>query len=131
MEISPRWWGPRGVFALDSNTTAKAEEFLRHMNHIFTSPIFNRDKNLYFVSRIKNINTLLMLDLDIDAVINILCTLKPQDCFKIEPDKKNKLGNYVFIFLKLYINTELYIKIKIDDRYDDKIICISFHEAEY
>ena len=99
MEISPRRWGPRGIFAHDSNTTAKAEEFLRHMNHIFTSPIFNRDKNLYFISRVKNVNALLMLDLDFDAVIDILRTLKPQDCIKVEPDKKNKLGNYVFMFL--------------------------------
>lgn len=60
-----------------------------------------------------------------------LQSLKIKDYVETCDDERNKKSNRYYIFKKVIINREIYIKVKIES-YDNKIVlCMSFHFAEY
>lgn len=111
-------------------TRSETEVFLATVRKLLEED----EKNLVIVPRTDNKTVLFMNEhgFRVKHVIEILQVLSPDNFCKAEMDDNPDLGGEVWIF-GYHINRlfaemccELYIKLKLTE----KVICISFHEAE-
>ena len=98
--------------------------------------VIGKINGFHFVDREKNLNSLYKHGLKIDIAKFYIETLEVKDYWKgPEPDDK-EFNNYDWWFFAREINTVLgntlfYIKIRIETRGREQVICLSFHEADY
>ena len=98
--------------------------------------VIGKINGFQFVDREKNLNSLYKHGLTLDIAKFYIETLKVKDYWKgPEPDHKN-YNNYDWWFFAREINTALgntlfYIKIRVETRGREQVICLSFHEADY
>ena len=98
--------------------------------------VIGKINGFHFVDREKNLNSLYKHGLTIDIAKFYIETLEVKDYWKgPEPDDK-EFNNYDWWFFAREINTALgstlfYIKIRIETRGREQVICLSFHEADY
>ena len=114
--------------------------FLTKVGTIINSSSFDIDKQFLLImdrlndnslSEYNNRNTMLRLGYGPEDVVEEIKIIEPTECIDMQPDIKQGTNNYVFIFKKEIQNEQIYIKIKIDERKKDKIVCISFHKSKH
>ena len=107
------------------------EQFIDELRSCLLSPSFDIDKDLILINKSKNNATLIALNFDRHDVVRILTSLDTSDYYETvyESDAKED-PPYLLVFHKTVKRIQLYIKLKIAD-YDKKVICVSFHEAEF
>ncbi|MCM1224177.1 MAG: hypothetical protein NC548_57965 [Lachnospiraceae bacterium] len=72
------------------------------------------------------------LEYDDNDVINEIYSLSLKHYYQTHFDDKQRGTTPLFIFIKEIQKKQVYIKIRIKEMEDDeKVICISFHFAEY
>ncbi|TDO94136.1 hypothetical protein DFR79_104101 [Halanaerobium saccharolyticum] len=110
---------------------AKINKFLSLMREVI-----GKINGFHLIDREKNLNSLYKHGLTIDIAKFYIENLAVKDYWKgPEPDDK-EFNNYEWWFFAREINTALgktlfYIKIRIETRGREQIICLSFHEADY
>ena len=103
--------------------------YLNEIKNILNSDYFNIDTDFSFYSeRYKNDNFINKYDYNIQDVIDIIKSLSPEDYS--DNSYVNDESDLALIFGKT-VKEEIYIKIKIMEQARRKVVCISFHEAEY
>lgn len=96
----------------------------------------NKINGFQFIDREKNLNSIYKHGLTIDMAKTYIKDLEVEHYWKgPEPDDKD-INNYDWWFFARWINTPLgktlfYIKIRIETRGREQVICLSFHEADY
>lgn len=118
----------------------KVEEFLTELHSIINNKNFNVENDLDIILKKKNENpldpyttqnTLLELNFDKHDIKDTLLVLTYKEYIETGEDKLNKSLPKVYIFGKTIQGKQIYIKIKIRDKINCKVFCISFHFARY
>ena len=76
-------------------------------------------------------NTLLALEFDRTDVFTQLLNLNVSEYMETVIDDKNNCLPPFYAFGKLIKSKEVYIKVKIRDRINCKVFCVSFHFAKF
>ena len=128
---------------MDTNfisTQEEVNEFLKEQKEIISSNNFNVEKDLDIILKKKNENwldpyttqnTLLTLNFDKYDIVDTLKSLTDRDYIETGNDIKNNQLPKLYIFGKEIQGRVIYIKIKIRDKINHKVFCISFHFARY
>lgn len=75
---------------------------------------------------------MLTLEYDNEDVINEIRSLSVKHYYETHFDDKQRGTTPLFVFIKEIQKKQVYIKIRLKEREDDKkVICISFHFAEH
>ena len=113
----------------------EVRKFLQELKGTLTDPGFNVNNDLDILLRKKGespkdpfttVNTLLKLDFDKNDVITQLLSLDVSDYKETLINDKNSSLPLFYAFGKVIKNTEVYIKVKIRDKINHKVFCISF-----
>lgn len=104
-------------------------DFLNKVHEILDSEYFDIQLNFTLSKRDKNSDFLFNYDIDINEVPEIINSLEISNFSECITDEIT--GEDLFVFGKYIDNTEVYIKIRIEYYLLKKVICISFHGAEY
>ena len=112
-------------------SVSQREKFIDELRSCLLSPSFDIDKDLKLSNKTKNRVTLLALNYDRHDVVRVLASLEVSDYYETVYESEAKEDPpYLLVFHKTVKRTQLYIKVKITDK-DKKVICVSFHEAEF
>lgn len=104
-------------------------DFLNKVHEILDSEYFDIQLNFTLSKRDKNSDFLFNYDIDINEVPEIINSLDVSNFSECITDEIT--GEDLFVFGKYIDNIEVYIKIRIEYYLLKKVICISFHGAEY
>lgn len=114
--------------------------FLKALKDVLTEPVFDISKDLDILLKktvelptdpFTTFNTLQALEFDRHDVLNHLLALDISEYIETFIDDKNSALPPFFAFGKMIKNREVYIKVKIRDRKNCKVFCVSFHFARY
>lgn len=119
---------------------ADVTTFLKELKEVLINPNFNVSTDLDILLKKSNempsepyttANTLLALNFDRNDVLSQLQALDISEYIEtFIDDKDNNLPPF-FAFGKVIKNRDVYIKVKIRDRKNCKVFCVSFHFARY
>lgn len=114
--------------------------FLNQLKSILKSPKFNLDTDLDILMKKKNedpcdpfttANTLAELAFDSRDVVCELLKIEICNYVATVTDNKNPSFPPFFVFLREINKKEVYIKVKIRDKLNNKVFCVSFHFARH
>lgn len=107
------------------------DDFLEELRSFLLSPSFDVDKDMFLSNTDKNNKTLIALKYDRFDVARVLASLESSDYYEtVYQLEAKEEPPFLLVFGKKLKRMNLYIKIKISDD-DRKVICVSFHEAEF
>lgn len=118
----------------------KVIKFLLELKKIMSHRNFDVNKDLDVILKKKNENsldpyttqnTLLKLDFDKNDVADTLKKLTVEEYIETGKDRKDISSPEFYIFGKEVQGNLIYIKIKIRDKINHKVFCVSFHFARY
>ena len=125
---------------MEINFTSPKEEvikFLLELKKVMSNRDFDVNKDLDVILKKKNENsldpyttqnTLLKLDFDKNDIADTLKKLSVEEYIETGKDRKDISSPEFYIFGK---GNLIYIKIKIRDKINHKVFCVSFHFARY
>lgn len=122
--------------SIRSERTA-VKEFLQELKSILTKDNFNIDNDLLVIKSSKEKMeystsfTLIDLEYDIYDISDRLKELTIQEYSQTLIDKDDDKPPLLFVFGKDINDRQIYIKLKIKDEPKHKVLCLSFHYAEY
>ena len=128
---------------MEINFTSPKEEvikFLLELKKIMSHRNFDVNKDLDIILKKKNENsldpyttqnTLLKLDFDKNDIADTLKKLTVEEYIETGKDRKDISSPEFYIFGKEVQGNLIYIKIKIRDKINHKVFCVSFHFARY
>lgn len=128
---------------MEINFTLPKEEvikFLLELKKVMSNRDFNVNKDLDVILKKKNENsldpyttqnTLLKLDFDKNDIADTLKKLSVEEYIETGKDRKDISSPEFYIFGKEVQGNLIYIKIKIRDKINHKVFCVSFHFARY
>lgn len=128
---------------MEINFTSPKEEvikFLLELKKIMSHRNFDVNKDLDVILKKKNENsldpyttqnTLLKLDFDKNDIADTLKKLTVEEYIETGKDRKDISSPEFYIFGKEVQGNLIYIKIKIRDKINHKVFCVSFHFARY
>jgi len=114
--------------------------FLQELKELLTDHRFDISKDLDILPKKKNespidpfttVNTLLQLDFNNNDVLDQLLALDVSQYLETFIDDKDVTLPPFYAFGKIIKNKDVYIKVKIRDRINCKVFCVSFHFARY
>src|ERR1035437_2754490 len=114
--------------------------FLKELKEVLTNPKFDVAKDLDIILNKKDelptdpyttINMLQALEFDRYDVLNQLLSLDISEYEETCIDRKGNNSPLLFVFIKTIKTHDVYIKIKIRDKENCKVLCISFHFTRY
>ena len=115
-------------------------QFLHELINILNDPKFDVDNDLDIMLKKKDespidpyttVNTLLELDFNKEDVWQHLLSLNLSCYMETIVDSRDANLPPFYVFTKQIKNRDLYIKVKIRDRHNRKVFCVSFHFARY
>lgn len=118
----------------------EVENFIGRLRDILASPTFNINIDLDLIPKKKSespldpyttANTLAELDYDKYDIRDQLLHITVSDYAETISDNKDPLSPPFFVFCREIQKRDVYIKVKIRDRINGKIFCVSFHFARY
>lgn len=128
---------------MNRNTISTEEEvktFLKELKELLTDEAFDLSRDFDILPKKKDelptdpyttANTLLELGFNSEDVMNQLLALEISNYYEtVIDDKDNSLPPF-FAFARLIQSKDVYIKVKIRDRKNCKVFCVSFHFARY
>lgn len=109
------------------------------MKSILCSPDFDIDTDFQLINKSKDAAhnlfstpyTLVDLEYDLFDVVEKLKELSINEYSETLLDKNNSSPPLLYVFGKNINNQQVYIKLKIKNTNHKKILCVSFHYAEY
>ena len=128
---------------MEINFTSPKEEvikFLLELKKVMSNRDFDVNKDLDVILKKKNENsldpyttqnTLLKLDFDKNDLADTLKKLSVEEYIETGKDRKDISSPEFYIFGKEVQGNLIYIKIKIRDKINHKVFCVSFHFARY
>lgn len=128
---------------MEINFTSPKEEvikFLLELKKVMSNRDFDVNKDLDIILKKKNENsldpyttqnTLLKLDFDKNDIADTLKKLSVEEYIETGKDRKDISSPEFYIFGKEVQGNLIYIKIKIRDKINHKVFCVSFHFARY
>ena len=128
---------------MEINFTSPKEEvikFLLELKKVMSNRDFDVNKDLDVILKKKNENsldpyttqnTLLKLDFDKNDIADTLKKLSLEEYIETGKDRKDISSPEFYIFGKEVQGNLIYIKIKIRDKINHKVFCVSFHFARY
>lgn len=128
---------------MEINFTSPKEEvikFLLELEKVMSNRDFDVNKDLDVILKKKNENsldpyttqnTLLKLDFDKNDIADTLKKLSVEEYIETGKDRKDISSPEFYIFGKEVQGNLIYIKIKIRDKINHKVFCVSFHFARY
>lgn len=128
---------------MEINFTSPKEEvikFLLELKKVMSNRDFDVNKDLDVILKKKNENsldpyttqnTLLKLDFDKNDIADTLKKLSVEEYIETGKDRKDISSPEFYIFGKEVQRNLIYIKIKIRDKINHKVFCVSFHFARY
>ena len=128
---------------MEINFTSPKEEvikFLLELKKVMSNRDFDVNKDLDVILKKKNENsldpyttqnTLLKLDFDKNDIADTLKKLSVEEYIETGKDRKDISSPEFYIFGKEVQGNLIYIKIKIRDKINHKVFCVSFHFAKY
>jgi hypothetical protein len=128
---------------MEINFTSPKEEvikFLLELKKVMSNRDFDVNKDLDVILKKKNENsldpyttqnTLLKLDFDKNDIADTLKKLTVEEYIETGKDRKDISSPEFYIFGKEVQGNLIYIKIKIRDKINHKVFCVSFHFARY
>ena len=128
---------------MEINFTSSKEEvikFLLELKKVISNRDFDVNKDLDVILKKKNENTLdpyttqntlLKLDFDKNDIADTLKKLSVEEYIETGKDRKDISSPEFYIFGKEVQGNLIYIKIKIRDKINHKVFCVSFHFARY
>lgn len=120
--------------SMHSEKTA-VKEFLEELNNILTWENFSIDRNLLIVKsqkkKVQYSTPFTLLDLGYDAhdIVERLKELRIEEYSETLVDRNDSKPPLLFVFGKEINNRQVYIKLKVKAK--RRILCLSFHYAEY
>ena len=105
--------------------------FLTTLHRILEDKDFNVEDNLYLIVSHKNKGTLTDLEFDVYDVVDRLKELTVNEYSHTLLDQGDNNPPLLFVFGKNINDRCVYIKIKIKGEYENKVLCLSFHYAEW
>lgn len=114
--------------------------FLEELKEILTNPKFDLDNDLNILLKKRTelasdpyttVNTMLALEYDRSDIQKQLLNLDISEYLETFIDDKDNSFPPFFAFGKSIKNRDVYIKVKIKDRENCKVFCVSFHFARY
>ena len=116
----------------------KIEEYLKELKGILCSDDFdvNRDIDILFGTAVnsagyKNAETIAALEYDKTNICDTLLSLTVSDYSETLADLNEVTSPPLYVFGKTTETSEIYIKVKIRNRSNRQVFCISFHFAQY
>ena len=106
-------------------------KFLEDMHGILLDKEFDASKDLYMILTAKNKAALLDLEFNILDVVEVLKSLTEKEYSHTLLDRGDSNPPLLYVFGKKINDKCLYIKIKIKGELNNKVLCLSFHYAEY
>ena len=128
---------------MEINFTSPKEEvikFLLELKKVMSNRDFDVNKERDVILKKKNENsldpqttqnTLLKLDFDKNDIADTLKKLSVEEYIETGKDRKDISSPEFYIFGKEVQGNLIYIKIKIRDKINHKVFCVSFHFARY
>lgn len=122
------------------STEDEVKAFLKELKELLTDPAFDLSSDLDILGKkpgespidpYTTANTMLDLGFNTEDVMNQLLALEVSNYYETLIDDKSNLLPPFFAFAKLIQSKDVYIKIKIRDRKNCKVFCVSFHFARY
>lgn len=123
-----------------TSSKENVEEFLNELKMVLTDEKFDVSKDLDILLKKKHetsadpyttVNTLLELEFDKYDVRDELLKLTVSDYYETFIDDKDNALPPFYAFSKEIKKRDIYIKVKIRDKQNNKIFCVSFHFARY
>lgn len=120
--------------SMHSEKTA-VKEFLEELNNILTWENFSIDRNLLIVKsqkkKVQYSTPFTLLDLGYDAhdIVERLKELRIEEYSETLVDRNDSKPPLLFVFGKEINDRQVYIKLKVKTK--RRILCLSFHYAEY
>lgn len=109
----------------------EVKDFLTILHSILEDKDFNIENNLYFIVSYKNKSTLIDLEYDVYDVVECLKKLTVREYSHTLLDQGDNNPPLLYVFGQ-YINGRcVYIKMKIKGEDNKKVLCLSFHYAEW
>lgn len=114
--------------------------FLKELKELLIDPGFDVSRDLDILLNKKSespidpyttANTLLALDFDRTDIKNQLLSLEISEYMETFIDDKDNTLPPFFTFAKSIKNRDVYVKVKIRDRLNCKVFCVSFHFARF
>ena len=127
-------------FNITTSDEEDVKQFLHELKNVLISENFNVDTDLDILAKKKNEsptdpyttgNTMLSLNLDREDVRDELLKLSTEDYYETFIDDKDNTLPPFFAFTKNVKSKDVYIKVKIRDKKNYKIFCVSFHFPRY
>lgn len=118
----------------------EVNEFLKELKELLIDPGFDVSRDLDILLKKKSespidpyttANTLLALDFDRTDIKNQLLSLEISEYMETFIDDKDNTLPPFFTFAKSIKNRDVYVKVKIRDRLNCKVFCVSFHFARF
>ena len=118
----------------------EVETFLKELKEVLMNPNFDVSRDLDILLKKKSEaatdphtteNTLLALDFDKNDVAHQLMALDVSEYLETFIDDKDNSLPPFFAFAKSIQSRDVYIKVKIRDRQNCKVFCVSFHFARF
>lgn len=120
---------------LSEKSSVKA--FLMDLKMILCSDEFDIEENLLLIKsrkdKMKYSTPFTLVDLEYDScdVVERLKELTLQEYSETLVDRQNDNPPFLFVFGKEIAGRQVYIKLKIKNERKRKVLCLSFHYAEY
>lgn len=115
-------------------------KFLMELNSVLNNPLFDVEKDLDILGKKKNespfdpfttANTLIALEFDKRDVCEQLKLLKITNYYETFIDDMDTTLPPFYAFAKSIDDHDVYIKVKIRDKENHKVFCVSFHFARF
>ena len=94
--------------------------------------IINKNNGFQFIRRKKNLDSLDRNGFTISDVIYYIKSLEVEDYCKGPEEDHSEVYSHSWWFFGKEINNKMfYIKIRVVEKGDKRVVCLSFHEAKY
>lgn len=115
------------------------EDFLIELREILDVKYFDINRNFLLIRSHRShgehhystSQTLIDLDYAQEDVVARLRELSVSEYYETLLDRDDEHPPYLFVFAKNINGRQVYIKIKIKEGYAQKVLCVSFHFAQY
>ncbi|HIW76278.1 MULTISPECIES: type II toxin-antitoxin system MqsR family toxin [Gordonibacter] len=117
----------------------EVERFLNTLQAVMGDPAFNVESDFILISKRKPPEeeyystpfTLLDLEFDVSDVVACIRSLSVGDYSETLFDKDNEQPPLLFVFGVNVKGKKVYIKVKVKQRLQAVVLCVSFHYARY
>ncbi len=126
------------IFLSTQSSRKEVQKFLTELKQFLNQPDFDTEKNLVIIKKKKKAEdekfstpyTLLDLEYEAEDVVKRLKELSVQEYSETKIDKDDINPPLLFVFGKDIEEKLIYIKLKVKNKTQKHVLCVSFHYAK-